>query len=61
VTAPCGCPESGGKICHQAATCTDPVVVRLRWYATPEAPSRVEIVGLVRSLLGTPPPAEDAP
>jgi hypothetical protein len=29
----CNCPEYGGMIYHQQATCTDPVAARLGWYA----------------------------
>lgn len=31
--ADCGCPVIGGMVRHQRATCTDPVVARLDWYA----------------------------
>ena len=38
----CECPEQDGKIRHQRATCTDPIVARLNWYAdTIDALSRV--------------------
>lgn len=30
----CDCPETEGKIYHQQATCTDPVVALLGWYAS---------------------------
>ena len=29
----CDCPERDGNIYHQRATCTDPVVALLDWYA----------------------------
>lgn len=29
----CDCPKEGGVICHRRATCTDPIVAKLNWYA----------------------------
>lgn len=29
----CGCPKANSMIRHQGATCTDPIVARLNWYA----------------------------
>jgi DnaJ-class molecular chaperone len=29
----CDCPKEGGVIRHRRATCTDPAVAKLNWYA----------------------------